>query len=111
MSLDLNIYVKCEHCGTFQGESFNITHNLGDMAEAAGIYNCLWSPEESGYKNAKDIIPLLEKGLRDMKGNPGKYKKFDSDNGWGIYEDFVPWVDRVLECCKKYPEAELSANR
>ena len=27
-------------------DDFNITHNLGSMAAAAGIYKALWRPEE-----------------------------------------------------------------
>jgi len=31
----------------------NITHNLGAMAEAAGIYKHLWRPEEIGITKAQ----------------------------------------------------------
>lgn len=33
--------------------SRNITHNLGRMAQAAGIYECLWRPEEHGITHAQ----------------------------------------------------------
>lgn len=32
------------------GYHANITHNLGKMAEAAGIYHALWRPDEIGIK-------------------------------------------------------------
>jgi len=48
----------------------NITHNLNTMADKAGIYNCLWRPDENNFKYAKDIIPILEKGSQDLKNRP-----------------------------------------
>ncbi|MEI6556740.1 MAG: hypothetical protein WCL70_14220 [Paludibacter sp.] len=89
----------------------NITHNLGKMATEAGIYYACWRPEEIDAKVAKDIIPLLEKGFEDMKSKPDYYKQFDSSNGWGIYVDFLPWVEEYLKACKAYPEAEISVSR
>lgn len=52
MSLDITLYTPmCAHCGrSGEGYSANITHNLGAMAEAAGIYLALWRPEEIGIK-------------------------------------------------------------
>lgn len=89
----------------------NITHNLSKMATEAGIYYACWRPEEIDAKVAKDIIPLLEKGFEDMKSKPDYYKQFDSSNGWGIYVDFLPWVEEYLKACKAYPEAEISVSR
>jgi hypothetical protein len=36
--------------------SANITHNLGKMADEAGVYEALWRPEEIGVKTAFDLI-------------------------------------------------------
>ena len=91
--------------------STNITHNLGKMAEASGIYNPLWRPDENGFENAKDIIDILEKGLIELKNNPTEYKKYDSENGWGLYIHFVPFVEAVLNACKEYPESTINACR
>lgn len=89
----------------------NITHNLGKMAQEAGIYKALWRPEEEGWKTAKDITPILEKGLADLKKRPDLYKKFNAENGWGLYEHFVPFVEEYLEACKKYPSAIIEVSR
>ena len=89
----------------------NITHNLGKMADAAGIYYACWRPEEINCKLARDIIPILEKGYEDMKSRPDYFKQFDSPNGWGLYIHFLPWVEKYLEACKTYPDAEISVSR
>jgi hypothetical protein len=91
--------------------SANITHNLGRMADEAGIYEHLWRPEEIGITKASQLIEPLENGLALMKSDPGRFKAFDATNGWGLYEHFVPWIEEYLEACKDHPEAEVSASR
>lgn len=89
----------------------NITHNLGDMAREAGIYKAVWRPEEIGAKYAKDISEIVEEGLTSLKAQPDYFKQFDSPNGWGTYENFIPFVEEYLYALKKYPDAEISVSR
>lgn len=98
-------------CDDERVSSHNITHNLGKMAGEAGIYQALWRPEEIGCKKAADIVPLLTEGLAKLKADPEHYKQFDSPNGWGLYIHFVPFVERVLDDCRTYPDAELEVSR
>ena len=86
----------------------NITHNLNTMAEKAGIYEALW--HKQGITKAEDYIELLSNALVMMKNHPKYFKKFDASNGWGTYEHFVPWLEKVLEACKKYPIAEVHVS-
>jgi len=110
MSLDFYLqYIEDEN--EIEVFSRNITHNLGKMADKAGIYYALWLPEEKGWKKAKDVIKVLEKGLKDLKKRPEYFEKFNSENGWGMYEHFVPFVEEVLEACKKYPNAKIYISR
>lgn len=89
----------------------NITHNLSVMACEAGIYEALWQPSSSGWKKGGDIIKALEKGLKDLKQRPNYFKKLDDPNKWGTYEQFVPFVEEVLNACRVYPEAEIEVSR
>lgn len=91
--------------------SSNITHNLAEMAEQAGIYKHLWRPEELGVKTAKELIEPIRVGLSKLVSDPEKFKKFDAKNGWGTYEHFVPWVQQYLEACVAYPDATVEASR
>jgi len=91
--------------------SSNITHNLGDMAQAVGIYMCLWRPDEMGIGHASQLIPLLQDGLQKLKGDPEKYKKYNATNGWGVYEQFVLWVEEYLKACEDYPDAAVRVSR
>ncbi len=113
MSLDVYLLEnKCFHCG--RGEelySSNITHNLNKMADAAGIYKHLWRPDEIGAKKAKDIIQPLKEGLAKMIAEPEKFKAYNAPNGWGMYEHFIPWVEKYLEACELFPDADIGVSR
>jgi len=119
MSLDFSLYKFTEgfkddgYKFEMKEEVFtrNITHNLNTMAKEANIYYLLWRPDEAGARIASDIIPDLEVGLKLLKSKPEYFKQFNAENGWGTYKYFVPFVESVLEACKKYPDATIEAYR
>ena len=90
--------------------SGNITHNLSEMAREANIYEALWLANEMGYC-ARDLIEPLSKGLVLLLSDPARFKKFNSPNGWGMYEHFVPFVANYLEACIANPDAQISVSR
>lgn len=117
MSLDLYLnrpatdQTPCPHCngtGVEPGayDSFNITHNLTEMAREAGIYECLWRAKGT----AGEIVPKLRAAIEDMRKRPEHYRKFDSENGWGTYDDFLPWLEELLAKCEEHPDAILEAS-
>lgn len=89
----------------------NITHNLNNMADEAGIYEHLWQPDEIEITKAKELIEPLRQGLHNLKSEPERYKKFNPENGWGSYEGLVKFVENYLNACYEYPEAEINADR
>lgn len=91
--------------------SANITHNLIGMAGRAGLYECLWEPNENEYYKAEDIVPELVKSLNDLESYPEKFIPFNSSNGWGTYDDFVPFVASILEACYKHPTTTIEVCR
>jgi hypothetical protein len=109
---------ECSYCGNeheFQRKpelySANITHNLGRMADKAGIYGALWRPDEHGFTHAKQLIEPLRDGLKQLEENPTYFKQFDAENGWGRYIHFVPFVRAYLKACEQYPEATVHVSR
>ncbi len=113
MSLDVTLTKPgCPHCGASPaGFSANITHNLGEMADAAGIYDQVWRPEENYIEYAYEMIPHLRAGIRALKSDPARFKRFDAENGWGTYDQFVPWLEAYLEACVRMPEAKVKVSR
>ena len=88
----------------------NITHNLGRMADEAGIYKHLWRPEEIGITKAEQLIEPLEAGLLLLKADPAQFEAFNSPNGWGLYKHFVPFVEGYLAACREHPDADVSVS-
>jgi hypothetical protein len=110
MSLDFYLYAEDKDDNEIMVLHENITHNLGAIAEEAGIYEALWHPERIKAEHARDIIPHLSQGLLKLKTRPKHYKQFDSPNGWGTYEHFVLFVEDVLTGCKMYPSAKIDVS-
>ena len=105
MSLDITISTKC--CGA-QLHWQNITHNLRTMAEQAGIGNALWSPGEG--MTASELGKILEPAMVVMYEYPDRFKAFDAANGWGTYDDFMPWLEKLLTACNEHPNAVVTAS-
>lgn len=91
--------------------SANITHNLGNMANMAGVYKVLWHPEDVGVEKAKDLVEPLTTGLTRLRANPSFFKQFNPSNGWGSYDVLVEFVEEYLEACRMYPDATVRTWR
>ena len=88
-----------------------ITHNLNQMAIAAGLYEALWRPEEIGITKAKDLIEPLKSGLALLESRPAHFKTFNPINGWGDYYGLVYFVRSYLDACERYPDSDVNAYR
>ena len=107
--MSLDVYLTAIRPTTVH--STNITHNLGKMAAEAGIYDCIWYPDTMGISKAEQLIEPLERGLAELKARPDHYKQFDAANGWGVYSDFIWFVEDYLKACKENPDAAVEALR
>lgn len=125
MSLDVYLYgpprtetCRCPRCDNEHESvetedlfSANITHNLGKMAAEAGIYKHLWYPDEIGVTRAAQLIEPLRDGLALLKSDPDRFRAFNATNGWGLYENFVPFVEGYLSACEAHPTATVGVSR
>ena len=102
MGLDISL-VKKEYLA-----DMNITHNLVPMWKKAGIYDALYNSEDM---EARDILPILIDGLADMVANEEEYEKLNSPNGWGLYENAVPWLIELIQGCKDYPDSVIEVSK
>lgn len=107
MSLDVSLSAL-RHTEIYDA---NITHNLGKMADEAGIYQALWRPEEIGIFKAEQLIEPLERGLGFLKGDPEMFQLFDAANGWGRHKHLVEFVEAYLAACKANPDADVRVSR
>jgi hypothetical protein len=105
------VTLEQEETETNEVYSENITHNLGAMAKEAGIYGCLWRPDEMKITKAKELIEPLREGLHNLKSEPERYKKFNPENGWGSYDVLVSFVENYLNACYEHPDADVEVSR
>lgn len=89
----------------------NITHNLGRMADAAGLYAPMWRPDEHGWTHARDLIEPLRDGLAALQADPDRFKAFNPENGWGDYDGLLDFATSYLAACMKWPDAEVRVSR
>jgi hypothetical protein len=92
-------------------ECFNITHNLINMAEACGLYEVVWRPDENDIKTCQQMIEHLKNGIKLLKSDPEKFKKYEPENGWGSYKGFLSFLEKYLECCEMYPDFLIKVER
>jgi len=110
---------------------WNITHNLGEMAAAAGLYEALWRPYKlredynipEGDRDAEyafeanqvifaiELIEPLRQGLHRLKSDPEKYRAFNPENGWGDYDGLVEFTSKYLDACYEYPDSVVEVSR
>jgi hypothetical protein len=103
--------VLCHVGGDDDVYSANITHNLGAMAGAAGIYEHLWRPDEIGITAAKQLIEPLRTGLTALRSDPDKFKVHNPSNGWGNYDLLIKFVEGYLSACEEHPDSIVSVSR
>jgi len=125
MSLDVYLYggditerCACPRCGdehTHAGReelyNANITHNLGAMASEGGFYQAVWRPDECGITHARQLIEPLSAAIRIMAAEPERFRQHDSPNGWGLYDDFLPWLALYYAACVENPDATVDVSR
>lgn len=107
--MSLDVYLENE-----AGEelySRNITHNLGKMASEAGIYECLWRPDEHGITHARQIIEPLAAGVALLATQKARFEEFNALNGWGLWEHFLPFCADYLQACRENPDALVKVSR
>ena len=106
----LSVYLTCPCCKAEVYEA-RITHNLTTMAAEADLYIPLWHPEEANLTKASQLIKPLKEGIRKLQEDPEKFKVYDSPNGWGLYERFLPFVKEYWKACVRFPNTKIEVWR
>ena len=98
----------------------NITHNLTEMASHVStldtdLYHVMWRPEEvfpdKKEIKLKDLTVLLEEGLKYVLSHEKELSKYNPENGWGHYENFVYVLPQYIRACYKWPNAIVEISR
>lgn len=73
------------------------TYNLGDMFRACTG----WDFKQGKFYRVSEVLPLIEKGIHELRFNAKAYKKYEPDNGWGSIGGALEALESMLECIEK----------
>ena len=88
----------------------NYTSNVSGMwYEALGgvTLGDLLDPEPL----AKDLEPLIRKGISEMMESPEHFRKMNPPNGWGNYEGALEFLIWIADKCREWPTARVRVWR
>ena len=89
----------------------NITHNLGKMAGTAGLYECLWRPDEVGITTAHQLIEPVSKGIVFLTMYRTVCEQDNPPNGWGDWGVLYDFCCDYLKACSEHPLATIRVSR
>lgn len=110
MSKDFSLTCSCCESELF---TYNLTHNLANMARMAGVYAPIWHPNDPPYpryEKAIDLIAILDHGIKKMEANPEYYKKFNPLNKWGSYDGLLKALNAIKHACFQHQNARPEAS-
>ena len=98
MSYDLRIGVKVDGTDIIavidQPEYRSPTYNLREMFVA-----CMnWDYHQSEWYRVSDVLPNIERGVKELTVNEREYEKYNSPNGWGTTESALRALKSLQEC-------------
>lgn len=108
MSYDVSIVGKdCPCCGASGGvEVGNYTYNCSKM---------LWEAADTSLsalhgKPVEEVAQVLSKGVAVMRADPARFQAMNPENGWGDYDSWLDYLDRIIDACQRYPGAVLEVS-
>lgn len=98
--MSADIYLEAESCCS--SHNHNITHNVAPMLRAAGLdwHDYRDEPLTATFL-ATDAIGAMDRLVSD----PERYRPMGAPNGWGTYDQVLPFLGRLILDCLKHPEA------
>ena len=106
MSFYVNYRIKAEGVDEYVPikEVGNITYNVGKIIrKSTGLE---WDSEGNNGL-CIDIIPCIEKGLKELREHTEAYRTLEAPNGWGTVEGTIHFFEKLIsaweEVKREYP--------
>lgn len=119
MSYDIRICVKAEGCDKYPviaiPEYDSPTYNLGKMFRACMDWDFSQSEQDENgkwqtcYYKCDFVIERVEQGIKELRTNRTKYKKYEPSNGWGSIGGAIDALESLRKCIYEQAE-ELPLN-
>ena len=111
MSLDLYMVIKsCEHCGHVEEtESLNMTYNVSPMWRE--IFPDANEMCDIDNLTGRDSEKILLTAFKVLINNPKVFIELEPANGWGTYNDFMNFIERLYNLSIRYPDGIWKSHR
>lgn len=98
MSYDLRIGAKVENTdiiAVIEEPGYSSpTYNLGKMFRACTG----WEFKQSEWYKVSEVLPLIERGIKELSLNKDAYKRYDAPNGWGTTTSALEALKSLRDC-------------
>lgn len=102
MSYDISLYIDDALGDRHSVHDSNHTSNTWRMWMNAGCDLASFHG-----KQAYELEAELSGAVHDMRLRPTHYAQWNPDNGWGSYSTTLAWLGKVLEACRRWPNATV----
>lgn len=108
MSYDIDIEHQsikvAREAGGLETEIGNYTYNCGSMFREASGGKGLSDLNGMNCKQAGYIVDFV---LDNFAKDPEKYRAMNPENGWGNFDSFREYIQKLGDACKKYPHSRV----
>lgn len=104
MGVDLYLQSKkCNECGHVEsvGDDLGYTYNVGDMWREIYPEEKLLSIDEM---TGQEAYKKLKHAHDELLKNPDKFKAMNPPNGWGSYDTFLTFIEKLMDLSSLYPD-------
>lgn len=109
MSIDISLIEKrWVDVELFDGQ---ITGNLWNMAEEAGIAHHIWRPWTVGLSKAHHLINPLRDAIARIEADPARFDRFAAAEPYSKRANLLRFLKQYLRACMKHPEADIQVGR
>lgn len=106
MSYDISLEVDTGGEEPVEVWSRNHTSNTASMWVAAGCDLALYDG-----KSAEQLGDALNTAIINMKAEPGRYREYNSPNGWGTYSTTLLFLEEIYRACAENPKTTVRVSR
>ena len=68
---------------------------------------CDSTPDSWREKKCSELLPFIDKGIKQLRSHREEYRKFEPSNGRGTVEKTVKFLDAIRTVCEEYPTAVM----
>jgi hypothetical protein len=106
VSYDIDITVEHPDGYSSSFDVGNMTYNIAEMVRQACGVTFSWFDGMSCEK----ALPLLRFCWLRMKRYPDFFRPFEASNGWGTYDQFMPYLTRFYVMARLHPAGQIRVS-